>query len=67
MALSPTDYNSEAMSKDFGTVCLITNPMADTYLRKARKLANSKVPEDSYSRWCGGKGGFDLFVERVHE
>ena len=26
-----------------------------------------KLPEDRYSRPCGGKGGFDDFVERWHE
>lgn len=67
MALSPTDYNSKAMSEDFGTICLITSPLADKYLSVPKRPKKPEVPNDVYSRWCGGRGGFDLFVERVHE
>lgn len=67
MAIHPTDYNSDYMREAQGTKCLITSPNADRYLDMARKVKVSKVPDDSYSRWCGGKGGFDLYVERIHE
>jgi len=67
MAISPTDFNSSIMKEDLGTVCLITNPRSDKYLVKPEKKIKPGIPEDSYSRWCGGAGGFDLFVERVHE
>ena len=67
MALSPTDYNSKSMEEDFGTTCLITNPKADRYLSSGVKKEKPSIPDDCYSRWCGGKGGFDLFVERIHE
>ena len=65
MAINPTDYDPDYMRGQFGTKCLITSTSADKYLDQARK--KSTVPEDSYSRWCGGKNGFDLYVERVHE
>lgn len=55
------------MAKDHGTMCLITDPKADRYLRKARMKKNMTPPIDRYSRPCGGKGGFDDFVERWHE
>lgn len=61
MANSPNpDYVSKMMKNDFGTVILITNPIADKYLKKS--FANP--PEDRLSRWCGGKDGFDDYVER---
>ena len=31
-----------------------------------RKPTKYEVPEDRYSRPCGGKNGFDDFVERWH-
>lgn len=33
----------------------------------AGELEGCFIPEDRYSRPCGGKGGFDDFVERWHE
>ena len=53
------------MEQDFGTVCLITDQKADYFLNKARKKVN-QPPIDRYSRPCGGKGGFDDYVERWH-
>jgi len=35
-------------------------------LRKAQ-LKQYFIPEDRYSRPCGGRGGFDDYVERWHE
>jgi hypothetical protein len=54
------------MQEDFGTVVLVTSPIADKYLQKA-KAKQYSVPEDRYSRPCGGAGGFDDFCERMHE
>jgi hypothetical protein len=52
-------------SKEFikSGMTLITEQASDYLLRKLRY----KVPEDRYSRPCGGAGGFDDFVERWHE
>jgi hypothetical protein len=65
MAIHPTDFNSEIMRAEHGTVVLATSPIADQYLAKARDKQYN-VPTDRYSRWCGGKGGFDDFAERLH-
>ena len=54
------------MSAEHGTVVLVTSPIADKYLQKARAKQYS-VPEDRYSRPCGGRGGFDDFCERIEE
>jgi len=56
------DYDPSQMERDFGTVCLITNPVADFYLEKASKPKNNP-PKDRLSRPCGGKGGFDDYAE----
>ncbi len=66
MAIHPTDYNKDIMKAEHGTVVLATSPIADKYLQKA-KAKKYIVPEDRYSRPCGGAGGFDDFVERWHE
>jgi hypothetical protein len=60
------DTNPSMMQEDFGTRVLITSPIADQYLKKARKDKYKETPDDRYSRPCGGKGGFDDFVERWH-
>jgi hypothetical protein len=65
MAIHPTDFNSEIMRAEYGTVVLATSPIADKYLTKA-KVKQYNVPDDRYSRWCGGKDGFDDFAERLH-
>jgi hypothetical protein len=66
MAKNPNpDRNSIIMEENFGTVCLITDIQADRYLKMARKKV-SEPPTDRYSRPCGGKGGFDDYVERWH-
>ena len=53
---------------------LITETDADRYLELARKQREAKkkeelypLPEDRLERPCGGKGGFDDFVERWSE
>lgn len=66
MAKNPNpDRVSSIMQEDFGTVCLITDIQADKYLKKLRQHTN-EPPNDRYSRPCGGKGGFDDYVERWH-
>ena len=63
MANSPNpDYDSSQMERDFGTKCLITNPIADKYLNQAQKKKN-EPPKNRLSRSCGGKGGFDDYAE----
>jgi hypothetical protein len=67
MANHPNPDNVPAMmQEDFGTRVLITSPIAEKYLRQARVSKYKEVPDDRYSRPCGGKGGFDDFVERWH-
>ncbi len=43
---------------------LITDPRSDKYLNMARKNKKNP-PEDRMSKWCGGKNGFDDYVERL--
>jgi hypothetical protein len=61
MAINPTDKVPTIMQEDFGTVTLITDPKADAILSRSQKHGTER-----YSRWCGGKGGFDDFAERCH-
>jgi hypothetical protein len=63
MAISPVDQGNEFIESG---MTLITSPASEKYLKMARK-AKYQTPEDRYSRPCGGKGGFDDFVERWHE
>jgi hypothetical protein len=66
MAINPNpDRNTSIMQQDFGTVCLITDLQADKYLQNISKKTN-EPPNNRYSRPCGGKGGFDDYVERWH-
>jgi hypothetical protein len=67
MANHPVPDNVPSMmQEDFGTRVLVTSPIADKYLAKARVKKYKETPEDRYSRPCGGKGGFDDYVERWH-
>ena len=61
MANSPVDRNPELMQQEFGTKVLITDLAADKYLAKSAKHGTER-----YSRWCGGKGGWDDYAERLH-
>jgi hypothetical protein len=61
MATSPIDKDSNFMQENFGTRVLITDPAADKYLNQAAKHGSER-----YGRWCGGKGGFDDYAERLH-
>jgi hypothetical protein len=42
---------------------LITDPRSDVLLERIDK---NSPPKDRNSKWCGGKGGFDDYVERWH-
>lgn len=64
MANHPVPDNVPSMMEnDFGTTVLITDPRSDMYLNKANK---KNPPKDRLSKWCGGKNGFDDYVERWH-
>lgn len=64
MAIHPNpDRDIKIMIKEHGTMCLITDYGSERYLEKQK----NQVPNDRYSKWCGGKGGFDDYVERWHE
>ena len=68
MAKYQVDRDVEFMKQNWGTNRLIT----DYVLTNKEKINtnNEKVnepPTDRYSRPCGGKGGFDDYVERWHE
>lgn len=39
----------------------------DEYIERLKGSAATTVVEDRYSRPCGGKNGWDDFVERWHE
>jgi len=60
MANSPVDKGDDFIKSG---MTLITDPASDKLLQKAKY----KIPEDRYSRPCGGAGGFDDFVERWHQ
>lgn len=63
MAIKPNpDRNVEYMKEMWGTTRLVT----DYYQESPPKKKPSEPPEDRYSRWCGGKNGFDDYVERWH-
>lgn len=64
MANHPVPDNiPEIMKKEFGTSVLITDPRSDAYLNRVKQ---NVPPKDRNSKWCGGKGGFDDYVERWH-
>lgn len=60
MANSPVDKGNDFIKSG---MTLITDQASDKYLKKTKYV----VPEDRYSRHCGGAGGFDDYVERWHE
>lgn len=41
---------------------LITDPRSDKYLQDSRKRVGD-VPKNRLSKWCGGKNGFNDYVE----
>lgn len=63
MANQPIPDNVPAMmQKDFGTSVLITDPRSDALMKKSR-MKKYGVPENRLEKWCGGKNGFDDYVE----
>jgi hypothetical protein len=61
MAIKPNpDRDVSYMKKMWGTTKLIT----DYGVLSTKKQNNP--PSDRYSRPCGGKNGFDDYVERWH-
>ena len=63
MANSPVDQGKEFIESG---MTLITDLRSEKYLNQAKKSKNTP-PKDRLSRQCGGKGGFDDYVERWHE
>jgi len=61
MAKYQVDRNAKYMYENWGTNRLITD-----YVPTEKQKPNTP-PDNRYSRPCGGKGGFDDFVERWHE
>lgn len=64
MAISPVDKSDEFKSSGMK---LITELSSEPLLRKSRKNKHYSIPEDRLERQCGGKNGFDDFVERFDE
>lgn len=61
MANHPIPDQVPSLMMENGTRYLITDPRADAILAKSAKHGSER-----YTRWCGGKGGFDDFAERLH-
>jgi hypothetical protein len=49
------------MKDTTGAKFLITDPRADKIL-----VERERHGRDRYSRWCGGKDGWDDYAERLH-
>lgn len=68
MGLFPVDKSEDFIKEG---MTLITEVDSDKYLKPTRKIEQKEelypIPEDRLSRPCGGKNGFDDFVERWHE
>ena len=63
MANSPVDKGKEFIESG---MTLITEYASERYLNKQKKKKNDP-PSDRMSRHCGGKDGFDDYVERWHK
>jgi hypothetical protein len=61
MGISPTDKSEDFIKSG---MTLITEVASDKYLNQVKK---NIPPKNRLSRPCGGKGGFDDYVERWHE
>jgi len=61
MATKKVDTVPEIMDQEHGTTVLITDRAAGKFLEKSAKHG-----KDRYSRWCGGRNGFDDYAERLH-
>ena len=68
MGLYPVDKGNEFIDEG---MTLITETDSEKYLKQYKTMKKKEelydLPEDRYSRPCGGSGGFDYFVERWHE
>lgn len=64
MAISPVDKSDEFRKSG---MTLITEMSSEILLRKYRKNKHYAIPENRLERQCGGKNGFDDFVERFEE
>ena len=53
----------KSVSFEKSGMTLITERASDHLLKKVKY----QIPQDRYSRPCGGAGGFDDYVERWHE
>jgi hypothetical protein len=64
MATSPVDK-----SKDFrdSGMTLITELSSEFWLRKSKKQKYYQSPKNRLDKHCGGKDGFDDYVERFEE
>ena len=61
MGISPTDKSEEFIKSG---MTLITEVASDKYLNRVK---TNIPPKNRLSRPCGGKGGFDDYVERWHQ
>jgi hypothetical protein len=61
MAIERIDTVPNLMRETTGSAFLITDPRADKILAESARHGKER-----YSRWCGGKEGFDDFAERLH-
>jgi hypothetical protein len=61
MANSPVDKSEEFIKSG---MTLITDQASDKYLSATKR---NNPPADRMSRHCGGKNGFDDYVERWHK
>ena len=60
MAKNPVDRDVSYMKEHFGTTKLVTDYGAPTPTKKQK---NNVPPDDRLSKQCGGKDGFDDYVE----
>jgi hypothetical protein len=67
MGLFPVDKSKDFIEEG---MTLITETDSEKYLKQYEKIKKKEelysIPEDRYSRPCGGSNGFDDFVERWH-
>lgn len=61
MAIQRTETVPHLMEATTGSKFLITDPRADRILSERERHGS-----DRYSRWCGGKDGWDDYAERLH-